>query len=38
MTKCVVQTFVSTPSAVNKAIERYYKKATNGPHKEPPDG
>jgi len=38
MTKCVVQTFVSTPSAVNKAIERYYKKPTNGPRTEPPDG
>ena len=29
MTKCVVQTFVSTPSAVTKAIDRYYKKGTN---------
>ena len=30
LTKCVVQTFVSTPSAVTKAIDRYYKKhATN---------
>lgn len=38
MTKCVVQTFVSTPSAVNKAIERYYKKATNGPQQAHSDG
>ena len=25
MTKCVVQTFVSTPSDIGKAIEKYYK-------------
>ena len=29
LTKCVVQTFVSTPSDVNRAIERYYKHAEN---------
>ena len=26
LTKCVVQTFVSTPSDIVKAIEKYYKK------------
>ena len=31
LTKCVVQTFVSTPSDIGKAIERYYKPSTNGP-------
>jgi type IV pilus assembly protein PilB len=31
LTKCVVQTFVSTPSAILQAITRYYKsQATNG--------
>jgi len=29
LTKCVVQTFVSTPSDVNKAIDKYYKKHTS---------
>lgn len=29
LTKCVVQTFVSTPSDVNHAIEKYYKHAEN---------
>ena len=26
LTKCVVQTFVSTPTDINKAIDKYYKK------------
>ncbi len=34
LTKCVVQTFVSTPSDVNRAIEKYYKHAEN--HNAPP--
>ena len=29
MTKCVVQTFVSTPSDILKAIEKHYKHAGN---------
>lgn len=29
MTKCVVQTFVSTPSDILKAIEKYYKPGNN---------
>jgi len=29
MTKCVVQTFVSTPSDITKAIEKHYKKSSN---------
>ena len=29
MTKCVVQTFVSTPSDIGKAIDKYYKPMTN---------
>jgi len=29
LTKCVVQTFVSTPSDVNRAIEKYYKHTEN---------
>ena len=29
MTKCVVQTFVSTPSDITKAIEKHYKHANN---------
>ncbi len=29
LTSCVVQTFVSTPSDILKAIERYYKHETN---------
>ena len=29
LTKCVVQTFVSTPSDILKAIEKYYKHPTN---------
>ncbi len=28
LTKCVVQAFVSTPSDIGKAIEKYYKKAS----------
>lgn len=32
LTKCMVQTFVSTPSDIGKAINRHYKKHhTNGP-------
>ncbi|PIQ84801.1 MAG: hypothetical protein COV75_00265 [Candidatus Omnitrophica bacterium CG11_big_fil_rev_8_21_14_0_20_63_9] len=47
MTKCVVQTFVSTPSDITKAIEKYYKHATdngarpedgNGPERRPGKG
>ena len=30
LTNCVVQTFVSTPSDIRKAIDRYYKPDTNG--------
>ena len=29
LTKCVVQTFVSTPTDINAAIEKYYKRASN---------
>jgi len=29
ITKCVVQAFVSTPSDILKAIDKYYKKPTN---------
>ncbi len=29
MTKCVVQTFVSTPSDISKAIDKYYKTGSN---------
>jgi type IV pilus assembly protein PilB len=29
LTQCVIQTFVSTPSDILKAIERYYKHGTN---------
>jgi len=33
LTHCVVQTFVSTPSDIRSAIERYYKKSANhAPH------
>ena len=31
LTKCVVQTFVSTPSEIAKAIEKYYRAATHQP-------
>ncbi len=31
MTKCVVQTFVSTPSDITKAIDKHYKSANNHP-------
>ena len=34
-TKCVVQTFVSTPSDITLAIDRFYKKAS-GPNGTPP--
>jgi len=30
MTKCVVQTFVSTPSDILKAIDKHYKKSSPG--------
>ncbi len=33
LTKCVVQTFVSTPSDITKAIDRCYKHGTNGPNR-----
>lgn len=29
-TKCVVQAFVSTPTEIQKAIEKHYVKKTNG--------
>lgn len=29
LTKCVVQTFVSTPTDINAAIEKYYKRTSN---------
>ncbi len=32
LTKCVIQTFVSTPSDITKAVEKYYK----GGHHTPP--
>ena len=32
LTKCVVQTFVSTPSDVTRAIDKYYKHASNDKH------
>ena len=41
LTKCVVQTSVSTPSDIGRAIDNYYKHAANqpnGPPKAPPDG
>ena len=31
MTKCVIQTFVSTPTEIVKAIERYYQPAPQPP-------
>ena len=31
MTKCVVQTFVSTPSDITKAIDKHYKSANHHP-------
>ena len=31
MTKCVVQTFVSTPSDITKAIDKHYKPGNNHP-------
>ena len=36
MTKCVVQTFVSTPSDIESAIEKHYKPAGNHKKAEPP--
>ena len=33
MTKCVVQTFVSTPSDITKAIEKYYKHTNSNNNK-----
>jgi len=35
MTKCVVQTFVSTPSDIVKAIEKYYKHGAGNRHQAP---
>ena len=29
LTKCVVQTFVSTPTDINRAIDRFYRHKTN---------
>ena len=29
LTKCVVQTFVSTPTDINTAIDKYYRRASN---------
>ena len=36
MTKCVVQTFVSTPSDIEKAIAKHYKPSDNHKTAEPP--
>ena len=36
MTKCVVQTFVSTPSDIEKAIGKHYKPSGNHKKAEPP--
>ena len=36
MTKCVVQTFVSTPTDVLTAIEKYYKRTANNARSSPP--
>ena len=36
MTKCVVQTFVSTPSDIEKAIVKHYKPSGNHKTAEPP--
>ena len=30
LTKCVVQTFVSTPTAISAAIDKHYKRAAKG--------
>ena len=37
MTKCVVQTFVSTPSDINRAIAKYYKHASTNSSEPPGD-
>ena len=36
LTSCAVQTFVSTPSDIRKAIARSYKSSSNGPAASPP--
>lgn len=36
MTKCVVQTFVSTPSDIERAIDKHYKPSANHKTAEPP--
>ena len=36
LTSCAVQTFVSTPSDIRKAIARCYKSSSNGPASPPP--
>jgi type IV pilus assembly protein PilB len=35
LTKCVVQTFVSTPSDIEKAIEKHYKRPSGGNNSPP---
>lgn len=35
MTKCVVQTFVSTPSDITRAIAKYYKSPSANPSEKP---
>ena len=35
LTKCVIQTFVSTPSDIGKAIDKYYKPASTHAHPRP---
>ena len=38
LTKCIIQTFVSTPSDITKAIDKYYHRSptTPAPSSEPP--
>ncbi len=38
LTKCVVQTFVSTPSDIQAAIEKYYKRAAKNTSPSSPQG
>ena len=38
LTKCVVQTFVSTPSDINKAIDRFYRHKAGNSSATPPSG
>ena len=38
LTKCVVQTFVSTPSDITRAIDKYYKPVRHGTNGPPASG